>query len=421
MISNTRFKRLMAACAVILGAQSVFAAGASAELQTVQATACESPAVYDGSLIEAREAALERARRSALEAGGVFLQQEMTVTDFVLTDQQATSAAAGTLTNVQILKEEQAEDGKKFCITISADVDPDEIRRQMADQQAFRSALTKRSQFLGSPKNPQCLDEVVLDNTFKFLVADWDINEARAQALANAKLEGIDSVQYTVLNSFTEQSIREDNGDIDERFTQRMKARSQGMARATVWKEDVVQEGGKDTVRFETVALVCVPKDPGSLPLPIYFDQFDGGNGVNLGRWQGKLASSISAKANVSQVNSADLAEVVMSVKVSDLRCFVRTVGAKGSARLPAGRYEVVSIALIGTGVDQVTGKSFTDEASGERYFSTSNACESNKAKHMETLVQKLAESMYVRAMQTYRTGSAAGEEQPKKRRKIRF
>ncbi len=78
------------------------------------------------SLVDARKTCKDLALREAIESYSVFIQSSTTVENFQLKSDLITSISGGNLKNVKIL--DQQEEGRTITMTVSAEVNPDEIR-----------------------------------------------------------------------------------------------------------------------------------------------------------------------------------------------------------------------------------------------------------------------------------------------------
>ncbi|MBN2416542.1 hypothetical protein JXO52_11910 [bacterium] len=78
------------------------------------------------SLVEARQTCKDLALREAIESYSVFVQSSTDVENYQLKSDIITTISGGNLKNVTVI--DQKEEGRKITMTVSAEVDPEEIK-----------------------------------------------------------------------------------------------------------------------------------------------------------------------------------------------------------------------------------------------------------------------------------------------------
>lgn len=378
----TRFVWLMA----VIGLAAPVAAAEGA-LNAIEGFAC---APIEGSEGRAAEQAWTLARREALTNAGSFIEAERLVQDFTLERDAALNISAGTLHQVRQL--DQYEEDGALCVRLAAKYDPDEIARAVADYRAEKAAYVRKAARRDALRSgmdaERCRREVEFANILRDAMADKDMVAVRDGLIERAQLEALAQSSATLAAAL---DLPAASAGRTDRYLKRLKARAGGYVRTGIVDERLVEEADRTLLQVETLSLVCLPKTPALLPMPVFVEAFEAGGAADPGELKRRLASALDADDRIALALVPDEAEIRVRARLEQVERSRYTVGPNASAPLPPGDYWKIAIALSLEGEDALTGQRIAHAVASESSLPVGRDPDAGIARLLRRQVDRLA------------------------------
>jgi hypothetical protein len=155
--------------------------------------------------------------------------------------------------------------------------------------------------------------------------------KARHMLLDSAVEEGIRTIAGVQVQSRSASQVSSTDGEINEKFLERMRAQSSGYGRPEVLKEEVLDSGGGSVLRLTVKVTVCVPKNPLLIKQVVSIGPTLNSRGEDLEDFRNIMESifSSSKKFVLSKRGEGDFADIRVDGNILDYNVTERTINNK--------------------------------------------------------------------------------------------
>ena len=155
--------------------------------------------------------------------------------------------------------------------------------------------------------------------------------KVRRMLLESAVEEGIRSIVGVQIQSKSALQVSSTNGEINEKFLERMRAQSSGYARPEVLKEEILDIGGDSVLSLSVKVTVCVPKNPLLIKQVVSIGPTLNSRGEDLEHFRNIMEGVISSSSAfvLSKRGDHDFADIRLSGNILDYNVTQRTIKKK--------------------------------------------------------------------------------------------
>ena len=160
--------------------------------------------------------------------------------------------------------------------------------------------------------------------------------EVRRKLVETAVEEGIRTVIGVQIQSRSAAQVSSEDGEINEKFLERMRAQSAGYGRPDVLDEAVTSSGGETLLELKVRVTVCVPKNPLLVKRVVAIGSTLNSSGEELEEFRNIIASELSSSPAFALAPRAeqDFADIRVSGKILDYGVTRRTIKGKRYNRI---------------------------------------------------------------------------------------
>lgn len=145
--------------------------------------------------------------------------------------------------------------------------------------------------------------------------------EVRQRLLESVGQEAIRQVIGVRVSSRTRSEVSSVNGEINERFMDRLRVQSSGYARYEVTSEQVVQQGGQKVLEIEVTAEVCIPLKPAVVREIVAVGPALNSRGENLTEFRDIIVNTFSTSPAFSvSPPEEDFADITITGRINEVR-----------------------------------------------------------------------------------------------------
>ena len=160
--------------------------------------------------------------------------------------------------------------------------------------------------------------------------------KVRQKLLETAVEEGIRTIVGVKVQSRTALQVSSSDGEINEKFLERMRAQSSGYASPEVLKEEILDSGGETVLSLRVKVTVCVPKNPALIKQVVSVGSTVNSNGEELDHFRSIIESVISSSNSfvLSNRDDRDFADIRISGDILDYNVTSRIINKKKYNRI---------------------------------------------------------------------------------------
>lgn len=160
--------------------------------------------------------------------------------------------------------------------------------------------------------------------------------EVRRKLVETAVEEGIRTVIGVQVQSRSAAQVSSEDGEINEKFLERMRAQSAGYGRPDVLDESVTSSGGEKLLELKVKVTVCVPKNPLLVKRVVAIGSTLNSSGEELEEFRNIIANELSSSPAFALAQRAeqDFADIRVSGKILDYGVTQRTIKGKRYNRI---------------------------------------------------------------------------------------
>jgi hypothetical protein len=392
----------------------------AADRVTVEGQGCHTYG-DDQTPDDARQAALTKAKKRAVESHKSVVDARSVVENFELREAAVQSLAAGSLRNLTILN--MTEEGREFCAQVRGQLDPAEVNealaraRQRAEEQAARRRSDDRraearesGAETGDARCSRYLPTTV--RMKQALSTEADRAATRTKLTERMLLEAVKQERGVLLRSASKSLLASKNGNAQERFMARYQSQARGLVTYDVLRDEVIQEGGQDTLAMTIDAKVCVPREP--LPRTVAVVETRSTRGQPVPELRNEIEAAFSRGQQFVPVHANNIPDIAITAEIINVGLIEKTLSAEdmpdGQAALAGDYYHMVTT-MAGTAEFAGSGGRITRQVDARGLVNATLDKQLATEDFVKSKMTVLAERLRRRVMQTLAASTGTGRD----------
>lgn len=390
----------------------------SSEFRTTKASACYP---NEGNAEAAYKGAVNFAREKAIGQAGSYIVANTSVKDFVIEDQHMATLSAGTLLNVQIVESEN-QMADAVCVDLVAEYDPNEVIAQVKSILERIEIDRLRYAFVSQTDTDKCSSEIQHDNVLRApLKSRDDALNVRKQLTDLATEEALKQSRWTLMRSSSVVEISDDGSDLNQRFYQRMASRTAGFARVKALQEKIIEGKNGEVLKMEFVSLVCIPKNPLIMPVPVFVKAVITTRGEDNAELKDIISEGLIKNEYISLAMNEKDAEIIVEGKILNIDVQLVDVKKGDAGRMKPGKYNRIMVSVSATGKDYLTKEKVVRQTNDTNWYPASRDAREATKSLIQRTVAKLGVELAneINASYSRSLGEKVKKKEPKKKKVV--